>query len=68
MMMQFSRIALVVTFLLISLSSVASGQDKTPPEAFSAVAVGTGGSVGGKTISFDFRVSNRLIAFLISAR
>ena len=34
MMMQFSRIALVVMFLLISLSSVASGQEKTPPEAF----------------------------------
>jgi hypothetical protein len=31
-------------------------QDR-PPEAYSAVAIGTGGSVGGKTRSFDFRIA-----------
>jgi len=55
--MQFSRIALFISFLLVSLSSVASAQDKTLPEAYSGVAIGTGGSVGGKTKSFDFRIT-----------
>lgn len=32
-------------------------QDKTPPEACSGVAVGTGGSDGGKSIQFDFRIT-----------
>jgi hypothetical protein len=35
----------------------AFAQDKTPPEAYSGVAIGTGGSVGGKTILFDFRIT-----------
>jgi len=54
---QLSRIALFVSLLLVSLSLVASAQDKTLPEAYSGVAIGTGGSVGGKTISFDFRIT-----------
>jgi hypothetical protein len=32
-------------------------QDKTPPEVYSGVAVGSGGSVGGKTMPFDFRIT-----------
>jgi hypothetical protein len=32
-------------------------EKKSNPEAYSGVAVGTGGSVGGKTLSFDFRIS-----------
>lgn len=32
-------------------------QDKTLPESYSGVAMGTGGSVGGKTIHFDFRIT-----------
>lgn len=55
--MQFSRIALPISFLLVSLSLVVSAQDKTLPEAYSGVAMGTGGSVGGKMISFDFRIT-----------
>jgi hypothetical protein len=43
--------------LLGSLCVGASAQDNTPPQAYSAVALGTGGSVGGKTISFDFRIT-----------
>lgn len=35
----------------------ARAQDKTVPEAYSGVAIGTGGSVGGKTIQFDFRIA-----------
>jgi hypothetical protein len=44
----------IFTFLLLVLSVRA--QDQTP-EAYSGVAVGTGGSVGGKSIQFDFRVT-----------
>ena len=47
----------VVLGLVISLSLVAYAQDKPRPEAYSAVAIGTGGSVGGKTMSFNFRVT-----------
>jgi hypothetical protein len=54
---RLSRIAFFVSFLLVSLSLVASAQDKTLPEAYTGVAMGTGGSVGGKTISFDFRIT-----------
>jgi hypothetical protein len=54
---QPSSIALFVTFLVVSLSLVASAQDKALPEAYSAVAMGTGGGVGGKSISFDFRIT-----------
>jgi hypothetical protein len=54
---QVSRIVLGVAYLFLSLSVVVSGQDKTPPEAYSGVAMGTGGSVGGKTIQFDFRIT-----------
>jgi hypothetical protein len=46
-----------IFFLLVSLSVFASAQDKTPPEVYSGVAIGTGGSVGGKTIQFDFRIT-----------
>jgi hypothetical protein len=52
---RLSSLALFILFLLVSLSRVASAQDNTLPVAYSGVAKGTGGSVGGKTISFDFR-------------
>lgn len=52
-----SRIALFISFLLGALSLTASPQDKIPAEAYSGVAIGTGGSVGGKTISFNFRIT-----------
>lgn len=43
----------VVFFLAFAVGQ--EGQDKQ--EAYSAVAIGTGGSVGGKSISFDFRIN-----------
>ena len=47
-------LAFVCFFLLASF-----GQDeKKQPEAYSGVAMGTGGSVGGKSISFDFRIAS----------
>jgi len=45
----------IVVFLILAGGLLA--QDKTSPEAYSGVAIGTGGSVGGKTIQFDFRVT-----------
>jgi hypothetical protein len=45
----------IVVFLMLAGGLLA--QDKTAPEAYSGVAMGTGGSVGGKTILFDFRVT-----------
>ena len=57
MKMQLSRIPYFTLVLLVSFSLAASAQDKMPPQAYSGVAIGTGGSVGGKTISFDFRIT-----------
>jgi hypothetical protein len=52
-----SHISLFTLVLLVSFSLAAFAQDKTPPQAYSGVAIGTGGSVGGKTILFDFRIT-----------
>jgi hypothetical protein len=57
MKVKLSRIAVFVSFLLTCFCLTASTQDTTPPEAYSGVAIGTGGSVGGKTIQFDFRIT-----------
>jgi hypothetical protein len=57
MKIQLSPIPYFTLVLLVSFSLAASAQDKMPPQAYSGVAIGTGGSVGGKTISFDFRVT-----------
>jgi hypothetical protein len=54
---QLSPVVLVVVGLFACLSLVGLAQDKTSPEAYSGVAMGTGGSVGGKSIQFDFRIS-----------
>src|SRR5580700_9614847 len=54
---QLSPVVLVVVGLFACLSFVGLAQDKTSPEAYSGVAMGTGGSVGGKSIQFDFRIS-----------
>jgi hypothetical protein len=52
-----SRVPLFTLVLLVSLTVHALVQDQTPPQAYTGVAMGTGGSVGGKTISFDFQVT-----------
>jgi hypothetical protein len=57
MTMKLSRILGCVLFLILCLAFVASAQDKVSPEAYSGTAIGTGGSVGGKTIQFDFRIT-----------
>jgi hypothetical protein len=44
-----------VVFLILAIGVLA--QEKSSPEAYSGVAVGTGGNVGGKTIQFDFRIT-----------
>ena len=51
------RIAFVALVLLVSLPLPASAQEKPRPESYTGVAIGTGGSVGGKTILFDFRIT-----------
>jgi hypothetical protein len=52
-----SRVPLFTLVLLVSLTVDAVAQDQTPPQAYNGVTVGTGGIVGGKTISFDFRAT-----------
>ncbi len=47
---------LLAMFTLLLLVPGVWAQDQTP-EAYSGVAIGTGGSVGGKSIHFDFRVT-----------
>jgi len=47
-------LVLGITFLL---PASYAQDEKMKPEAWSAVAIGTGGSVGGKSIQFDFRIS-----------
>jgi hypothetical protein len=37
---------------------MASAQEKIAPEAYTGVAIGTGGSLGGKSIGFDFRITS----------
>ena len=57
MKMKLSRILGFVLSLILSLAFVSSAQDKASAEAYSGTAIGTGGSVGGKTIQFDFRIT-----------
>ena len=57
MKMKPSRILGFVLFLILSLAFVSSAQDKVSAEAYSGTAIGTGGSVGGKTIQFNFRIT-----------
>jgi len=54
---QLSRIVAVVACLFVSLSIIGVAQDKTSPEAYSGIAIGTGGAAGGKSIHFDFRIT-----------
>jgi len=51
-----TRFAFMLVLACSFLSLTSYGEDEKP-EAYSGVAMGTGGSVGGKSIQFDFRVS-----------
>ena len=55
-MMKKSATAFAILAFLVSAPRVLT-QEKSPTEAYSGVAVGTGGTVGGKSISFDFRIT-----------
>jgi len=56
---RIGKFTLLLVLGITSLLPATYGQDeKMKPEAYSAVAIGTGGSVGGKTIQFDFRITN----------
>jgi hypothetical protein len=52
------RIPLLALVVLSSLSLTASAQEKTAPDAYSGVAVGTGGGVGSQSIGFDFLITS----------
>jgi hypothetical protein len=55
---RIGRSTLLIVLGITCLFPASYGQDeKMKPEAWSAVAIGTGGSVGGKTIQFDFRIT-----------
>ena len=58
--MQFRRVAIAASrqqHVRKCGSPAATAQDDGLPQAYSAVATGTGGTVGAKTISFDFRIA-----------
>jgi hypothetical protein len=57
MKMKLSGILGFVLSLILSLAFVSSAQDNASAEAYSGTAIGTGGSVGGKTIQFNFRIT-----------
>jgi hypothetical protein len=57
MKMKLSQIAVFGLFLIVCFALAASTQDKPSQESYSGVAMGTGGRVGGKTIQFDFRIT-----------
>jgi hypothetical protein len=54
---QLSRVALFVSLLSLCVFPGAFAQDRAPTDAYSGVAMGTGGTVGGKSIQFDFRIT-----------
>jgi hypothetical protein len=50
--------ALLLMFACTALSLVSYGQnDKSQPEAYTGVALGTGGAASGKSIQFDFKIT-----------
>jgi len=55
---RIGKLTLPLAMLLPCLAPACYGQDDgNKPEAYSAVAIGTGGSVGGKSIQFDFKIA-----------
>ena len=56
---RMSRTCVLLGLLVLGLSCSVAAQDRAPlPEAYSAVAMGTGGGVGGKTMNFDVRITS----------
>jgi hypothetical protein len=58
MKVKLSRILLLLLVVFASVSLVASAQEKMASEAYTGVAIGTGGTVGGRSVSFDFRITS----------
>jgi hypothetical protein len=58
MKVKLSRIALLAFVVFASVSLAASAQEKMAPEAYTGVAIGTGGTFGGRSVSFDFRITS----------
>ncbi len=56
----FKSLRLSAALLMLALSAPAFAQQhpEMAPESFTGVAVGTGGSVGGKATPFDFRITS----------
>ncbi len=52
------RKAIFLSVLLACLPLAAAAQDKPLPEAYSAVAIGTGGTFAGKSVQFDVRITS----------
>jgi hypothetical protein len=52
------KYAVLLMFVYATFSHLSYGQnDKQRPDSYSGVAIGTGGTVGGKTLGFNFNVS-----------
>lgn len=56
--MKLSGKAVAFFVLLACLPLAAATQDKALPEVYSAVAMGTGGAVGAKSMNFDVRITS----------
>jgi hypothetical protein len=56
--MKLSHIAFFVLFIVICFAPAASTQDQESREHYSGVAIGTGGSVGGKPFGLIFASRN----------
>ena len=57
MKMKPLHIVLLVLFFIPCFAPLASTQEDQESNHYSGVAMGTGGSVGGKTLQFDFRIT-----------
>ncbi len=51
------KCAVVLMFACTALSLASYGQDEKKPDSYSGVAIGTGGTVGGKSIGFNFNIN-----------
>jgi hypothetical protein len=58
MKLNLYRIRLLTLLVLFSLPLTVLAQEKVEPDAYTGVAMGTGGSVGGRSRGFDFRVTS----------
>ena len=52
-----SKLAVLMLGIVFVLTPVLAQEAKNQQEAYTGVAMGTGGAVGGKSISFDFRIN-----------